>query len=552
MSHFRTFRRPRVRTVLLLVNLVILLLPLGGIGVLRIYENELVRRAEAELIAQGAFVAAAYKSELLHLLEEHPEEDSDNYGNQLELLECPAVGAFARSDMNCLERGLHPVQPRLDLALDDILPRPPDAEIPDLVVNELAVQAGQLITPVMEEAQQTTLAGIRVVDPNGVVVATTGSELGLSLLNREEVERALTGEAVSVLRERISDEPDPPLGSMRRRADMRVFVAIPITRNSRVLGAVILSRTPVSLGEAVYRNRAALGIGATALLFVILLVSALTSFTISRPVSALIKQTERVTAGEKGAAEVLKEPGTLEIAQLSEAFSEMAKTLEERSDYIRTFASSVSHGFKTPLTSIQGAVELLEDHLDEMSPEELKKFLTIVSTDAERLERLVNRLHELARAEVLRPGDEKAPVEHVIDQISDRFRTAGTQVSVTHGKGVETVRMAPETLETILSTLFENACQHGGDDVTISVKTKSIETGSVPWVEFQVKDTGKGVSKGNADRIFSPFFTTAENTERTGLGLPIIASLIRAHQGTIELVRSKKGAAFLIRLLRHR
>ena len=548
MSHFPTFRRPRVRTVLLLVNLVILLLPLGGIGVLRIYENELVRRTESELIAQGAFVATAFKAELLRLLDGEPDEISDSYGISLEVPECPSVSAWARSPTDCRENGFHPIEPSLDLALDDILVRPPDAEIADVSADELAVVAGELITPLMEEAQATTLAGVRVLDVNGIVVATTGSELGLSLLNREEVETALAGEAVSVLRQRISDEPDPPLGSMRRRADMRVFVAIPIMKNHRVLGAVVLSRTPVSLSEAVYRNRLSLGVGMAGLLVVILLVSALTSFTISRPVSALIAQSERVAAGEKGAAEVLEKPGTLEIAQLSEALSEMAKTLEERSDYIRTFASSVSHGFKTPLTSIQGSVELLKDHLDEMSPEELEKFLTIVSTDAERLERLVNRLHDLARAEVLRPGDETARVNEVIDQIADRFRTAGTEVTVRHGESVTTVRMAPETLETTISTLFENTCQHGGDDVTIAVSTTCNKTDAVEWVEILVEDTGKGVSTGNANRIFSPFFTTAQNTERTGLGLPIIASLIRAHRGTIELVHSEKGAAFLIRL----
>ena|GEM_PF-4723274 len=84
--------------------------------------------------------------------------------------------------------------------------------------------------------------------------------------------------------------------------------------------------------------------------------------------------------------------------------------------------------------------------------------------------------------------------------------------------------------------------------MTIAAETRRVKTKSREYVEIQVGDTGKGVSSGNADRIFSPFFSTAQNTKRTGLGLPIIASLIRAHQGTIELVASKKGASFLIRL----
>jgi len=66
-------RTPRLRTVLLVVNLVILALPLAGIAVLRIYESALVRQTESELIAQGAFVAAAYKAALARALAAGPQ-----------------------------------------------------------------------------------------------------------------------------------------------------------------------------------------------------------------------------------------------------------------------------------------------------------------------------------------------------------------------------------------------------------------------------------------------------------------------------------------------
>ena len=59
--------RPRLRTILLIVNLVILALPLGGIWVLRIYESALIRQTESELIAQGAFVAASYRAILMRI-----------------------------------------------------------------------------------------------------------------------------------------------------------------------------------------------------------------------------------------------------------------------------------------------------------------------------------------------------------------------------------------------------------------------------------------------------------------------------------------------------
>ena len=94
----------------------------------------------------------------------------------------------------------------------------------------------------------------------------------------------------------------------------------------------------------------------------------------------------------------LRHPVTHDIAELSEAVATMAQTLEQRADYIRNFAAHVSPEFKTPLSAIQGSVELLRDHADSMPPGQRKRFIDIPSNDALRLERLVRRLLELARA----------------------------------------------------------------------------------------------------------------------------------------------------------
>ncbi len=82
-------RRPRLRlrTLFLLVNLIILLLPLGGIAVLRLYETAMVQRTEAKLIAQGALVSAMFREELVSRFEAEPPEsrpDPAVYGNPLD------------------------------------------------------------------------------------------------------------------------------------------------------------------------------------------------------------------------------------------------------------------------------------------------------------------------------------------------------------------------------------------------------------------------------------------------------------------------------------
>jgi signal transduction histidine kinase len=408
--------------------------------------------------------------------------------------------------------------------------------------------AGSFLQPILDRAARTTLAGIRIVDANGVVVATSRSELGLSLAHREEVAVALEGTGVSLLRERISDEPAPPLRSMSRGQRYRVFVALPVIEHDRVVGAVVLSRTPLDIAKALYLTRRPLIIGAAVLLAVVVIVSTLTSLTIGRPVRALILQAESVSRGEKGAWVPLESPGTLELQRLSEAVAAMARNLEDRADYIRTFASHVSHEFKTPLTAIRGTVELLDDHLDDMSLEERSNFLRNLREASEHLDRLVSRLLDQARADVVRPGADTAGVDAAVQAVARAHAESGLDVIAEPVDATIRVRMAEETLREILSNLLDNARQHGGEAVRVRISTSSVRDRDADTVELVVSDDGDGISEANAAKIFTPFFTTARERGGSGLGLSIVRSLLEAHGGTIALATAQRGAEFRIRL----
>ena len=528
--------RVRLRTILLLINVVILALPLGGIIWLRLYESALVRQTESELIAQGVFIASAYQSMLARAAQ--PAAFSyAGYGRAVTAALPPA------------EPGRwHPRLAQLDLATDPVYPKPPEPAAAAQPADSVAGQVGRELTPILRNAQLATLAGIRVVDFNGVIVASTSEDFGLSLANHDEVSRALTGEPVSFMRWRTNDTPPPPLDSISRGTRIRVFVAVPIVHEDRVLGAVLLARTPANIRQAVYGKRWPLLYAALTLLVIVLLFSLIVSLTISRPVQNLIAQARRAARGEQGAVVALKHPGTREIAELSETVAAMAQTLESRANYIRDFAAHVSHEFKTPLTAIQGAVELLRDHADTMSPEERTRFLNMLSTDAQRLENLVRRLLELARADVARVGDESSDLAAVLPVTAARYRELGLQVDVHDEPASVIVAMAPETLDSVVSNLLDNARQHAGAQARASIRW----TAASSMAEIFVGDDGPGISAANAERVFQPFFTTARKAGNTGLGLAIIRSLLSAHAGDIALLSSEavhsKGALFRIRL----
>jgi signal transduction histidine kinase len=529
--------RPRLSAVLVLITLVVLALPLGGIAVLRLYESALIRQTEAELIAQGVLIAASYRAQFERL--------AGGRGSRLGV--GPAYGAPVSSPPRPAdpENRWRPRLAVLDLATDPVLPPPEDAPPAATVPHPAAAAAGRELTAILRETQKVTLAGIRVTDPDGVIVATTGEELGRSLLHHEEVRRALTGEYVSLMRWR-GTTPPAALDSISRGARLRVHVAVPIVHRDRVIGSVLLARTPWNIWQALYGKREALLRGGIVVLAVVLALALLASLLIRRPVQALAEQARRAARGERGAVTPLAHPGTREIAELSETVAAMAQTLEQRANYIRGFAAQVSHEFKTPLSAMQGADIVAPWSRSISTAPERARFLDILEADVKRLGQLVRRLLELARADVMPAGGAAASAGEAVAAVAARFLEAG--LAVEHAVGPERVAMAPEVLESVLGNLLDNARAHAGPGARVRISA----TATAEAVELTVADDGPGISPANAAKVFDPFFTTARERGGTGLGLPIARALVRAHGGELALRPAARGAAFHVRLPRAR
>jgi len=516
--------RPRLRTILLIVNLAVLVLPLGGIFFFRIYENQLVRQTESELISQAAAIASAYRRRIAAL-----RPDNADYGVPLAAPPAAAEGEYYT-----------PVIPRIDLAAGGPQPPRPDGVRPVRPADPLAAEAGAALRPVLLDTQKITLAGLKILDFQGVQVAGR-KETGLSLAHVPEVRRALAGEYVGLIRVRISDKPTPPMASVSRGTGIRVFVAMPVLQDGRVWGVVYASRTPGNVLKHMYAERGKVILAAATILTLTLLLALLTSATITRPIHRLIAQTRRVSAGETEDLGPLERPGTREIEMLSASFADMARSLHARSQYIRDFAAHVSHEFKTPLTSIQGAAELLHEHFTDMSEEERDRFLQNIIGDSDRLQRLVTRLLELARADNIEPSADLLDLGPAVTALAAKYDAQG--MSITCGAtNPATVRMSADNLETLFTNLVENSRQHVATRLRVAVTV----TDGLAEIEFA--DNGAGIPAANRGKIFTPFFTTRREQGGTGLGLGIVRSILAAHGGSIRLVDSDGGATFVVAL----
>ncbi|PZP85633.1 MAG: sensor histidine kinase [Azospirillum brasilense] len=508
--------RPSLRLVLIGVNLFLLIIPVSSIYAFRLYENALIRETESELIAQGAYISALYGHTVTAMANE------DDYGLPIDK---PAPRIDAHYNV---------IHPTIDLAKTVVQSRRPESYPATAPADAAAVKAAQQMTPIVRAAMLTTLAGVRLTDQRGTVILGA-DEVGMSLLQVPEVRSALEGRYTSLLRRRMSNEPDPALTSISRGNDIRVFVAMPVIHQDRIVGSVLLSRSPRSVSKALYDDRQQVGIAASIVVGIILLMALLTSRAIGRPIHALIAQTQRIAGGAHEGP--IRHPVTKELALLSQNIAQMAQTIQGRSDYIRNFATHVSHEFKTPLTAIQGAVELIQEHGSTMQPAQQQKFLDNIRKDTARLAQLVTRLLDLARADVMEEQHGSCTLAELLPALQASYPALTLQAE---GDLNATLPLAQDLARSIIGSLIENSQQHGATHVQLRCQYEA------HGLELLVQDNGPGISPANAAQLFTPFFTTKRDKGGTGLGLSIAQALLRAHHAQIQHRPTTQGACFAI------
>lgn len=518
--------RPPLSLVIAVVLGIMLLVPLAGIAFFRIYENQLIQATEGELIAQSAAIAAATAQRL-----------SEFGGSDLAL--GPVVAAAFPDDYASeqTETGSWtPVQPELDLNRTRILTARPAATIPEKTPDPAYLRAGKEMGQVLLNTQMITLAGFRILDFNGVVIAGRG-DVGWSLGHVDEIRRALSGRYASALRARDVNNPQP-IYSISRGTSVRVFTALPIIIDNRVAGVVYSSRTPSNILKELYLKRGAvLGM----VLFVIgatCVVGFIFARAISGPIKALTSRSLRIGRGDRSAIKPLAIHGNREIHALSTSMLDMSRKLFERNDYINTFANHVTHELKTPLTAIHGATELMLDGGDTLSEVERARFLKNILTDTERASALLSRLRELARADAVDIGG-SCQVSEVLGELRARFE--GLEIVAVQDF---TLPLSPENARIVLENLLDNSARHGASLVILSLAAgPNGET-------LTIEDNGEGISKGNEKQIFDLFFTSRRDKGGTGMGLVIARALLKSHGAEIHHVPGTAGATFEILFMR--
>ncbi len=226
-----------------------------------------------------------------------------------------------------------------------------------------------------------------------------------------------------------------------------------------------------------------------------------------------------------------------------------------RLEQVRTdFAANVSHELKTPLTSIRGFVETLQNGAID-NPEAAHKFLRIIMMETERLTRLINDILSISKLE---SGDDEVSVERlrldkmaydVADMLSIHAGEKEVTVNCHLNKEPVNIMGNSDRVEQMLINLIENGIKYNktGGSVTVQVFSNGKEA------NVAISDTGIGIAEENLPRLFERFYRVDKGRSRkmggTGLGLAIVKHIVRSMDGEIE-VHSKldEGTEFLVTL----
>ena len=219
----------------------------------------------------------------------------------------------------------------------------------------------------------------------------------------------------------------------------------------------------------------------------------------------------------------------------------------------RDFVANVSHGLRTPLTSISGYVEtLLEDEME--LPEHAREFMGIILKNARRVNRLTEDLLALAQIEggqnkpKTQPVRASALVQDAIESLAGMVVESG--IALEAGEVTNTWVLADvDAMTQVFGNLIENAMKYGGAGSRVLVGARPVESA----VEFYVQDFGQGIALEHLDRIFERFYRVDKARSResggTGLGLAIVKHIVLAHGGVIRAESELgEGATFLFTL----
>ena len=265
-------------------------------------------------------------------------------------------------------------------------------------------------------------------------------------------------------------------------------------------------------------------------LLLLVICAALARFITNRMISPIEKVAEHMD--DLNSVEVYEELKPF-IATIRKQHEDILKSATMRQD----FTANVSHELKTPLTSISGYAELMENNL--VDADNIANFAKSIHQNADRLLTLINDIIRLSELDAIQSVPEfeeldiYAIAQNCVQMLQVNAKNHGVTITATGSS--QLIKANKQMMEELVYNLCDNAIRYNKKDGKVEVSVARIKEGVV----LSVRDTGIGIPKEHQERIFERFYrvdkSRSKETGGTGLGLAIVKHIAQVHNAILEV-----------------
>tara|TARA_B100001939_G_scaffold336008_1_gene338640 strand:+ start:26417 stop:27862 length:1446 start_codon:yes stop_codon:yes gene_type:complete len=374
---------------------------------------------------------------------------------------------------------------------------------------------------------------VYVTDHQGIVLYdSSGLRTGEDLSRMNDVYLTLRGDYGA--RSSRMVESDPQTGAL--------YVAAPVRYGQHIVGVLSVVKPKDSVTPFIQLAQRRSLTAALLAACAIFLFAGLIFLWVSLPVRKLSRYVSDLRAGKR--VQLPSLPRT-EIGELGRALDDLRLELEGK-NYVEKYVQTLNHEIKSPLTALQGSVELLEEDLD---PARRAHLVENIKMETARIHKMIERMLDLATVENQSIIDRQQVslleiLNAQLKEMPDRF--------IVHlpesGTGRWTVSGDPFLISIAVSNVLRNALDFADPESSIQVRLKG--HGDAQWRTLEVENRGPVIPDYALPRIYDRFYSLPRATGRksTGLGLPFVQEVMALHGGEVRIENLADGSGVVCRL----
>ncbi len=406
----------------------------------------------------------------------------------------------------------------------------------------LALAAQRTLAAQIYEKYKTAVSmQVYVCNARGIVVYSSydPAQLGMDFSRWNDVYLSLQGKyGARGTRENPSD-PDSSV----------LYVAAPIMHDGRIVGTLTVRKASDSVSVFVGTGRDQIILVAIVSVIVITLLILIVTIWVTRPIHALEAYAEQIAHGKRHQVPQHLAP---ELKRMALALDYMRSALDGK-QYVESYVQTLTHEFKSPLSAIAGASELLQGP---MSEEQRNHFLANIENEVERLKNLVDRILLLAGLENRNALEKKEAVDvsavlvSVIESVASIAAQRDIRIEYVAPDDAQVIgsQMSGDAflIELALRNVIVNAIEFSSAESTVEISLHSNDM----CVDVLCADTGPGIPAYARERICERFYSLQrpDGRKSSGLGLSVVKEIMDLHQGELKIERSdERGTCMHLR-----